>query len=210
MKRLLILALIMSFGTGVYAQSAGDIYTGGALQFSTSSQKQKTDDSETDLSSSFSYTVLPNAGYFLKENIAIGVGIGITGSSNTNPTVDPERTSKSTRFVFSPHARYYLSLSDNLSAIAQGSLTAQFGNSKVEQGNTTSTTSKDRTYGISVNPGLAYQVSDRFAFEIFTGGLSYRSDIGIDPDDSDNRNISNQFSFGPNLNNLTVSIRYFL
>lgn len=81
-----LVAVMAMFVAGANAQSKGDMHVGGNLGLR--------------VSSGTTFTINPEFGYFVAENIKVGVELGYTTGSN--------------RFTVMPNGAYYLRIVDNL------------------------------------------------------------------------------------------------
>ena len=163
MKKLILSAVaVFAFGF-VNAQEGGfgqgDIFVTGGVGFGSS----KTGDAK---SSSFNFS--PKAGYFVNENIAVGLGLNI-GST----TVDNGAEVKTNSFEGEVFGRYYFTPASQFSLFGQ--LGAQFGSNKMEvEGVPGDSTSK--TFGVNAGVGVSYFLNSNWALEAGWAGLGYHSD----------------------------------
>jgi len=174
-KCLLILAMTAFMAVNVSAQS---LFVGGSLGFNTTSNETTTDGTTTEGPSTFSYTIMPKAGLFLSDELAVGGAIGLSGSK-TNNNGDPEVITTSTMFVINPFVRYYAINSGDFSIFAEGGLNMGFGSSTTESDGTSVDGPKDREFSIYVAPAISYAVSDNFRLEASIGSVYFRSDKQI-------------------------------
>ncbi|MCD7973665.1 MAG: porin family protein [Candidatus Azobacteroides sp.] len=173
MKKLFTLALVALFAMGVSAQQ-GSMYLGtSGISFWNGD-----DDLQSKFLTGFSYTdvddlgkvtsfgLAPEFGYFIADNMAIGISVGFTYSS-----IDPEGVDSysCTSFGVAPYFRYYLVQSGNFGFYLQGGL--QFSTSKYDYDDAEST----NYFNVGILPGISYSFSDRFCATASFGWLGYEN-----------------------------------
>lgn len=113
-----------------------------------------------------SFSILPNVGVFVSDNIAVGLGFGYAGSVNDNGT----DKAKLGAFSAAPFARLYKGDGD-FKFFGQLSVPMAWGNSKL---NDTKIANTER-YGVEVSPGFAYFPTDKIGIEFSVRGLYYQN-----------------------------------
>src|SRR5690606_17220279 len=155
MKKLLLsLAAVFVFGL-VNAQETesngfakGDVFLSGSVGFSSES----TGDVKTN-----GFNITPSAGYFVSENIAVGLSLGYTSTKDEAPNREDIKYSE---FGIGAFGRYYFTPANKFSLFGQLGVGSQ--NGKYEQG---STEVKADGFNVAVAPGINYFVSEHFARE---------------------------------------------
>lgn len=214
MKKLLTLAALCASVWTVNAQTEkGKLLIGGNIGYSNSKSSSRNAQIEQligeDSVKTISYSVAVNAGYFIRDNFAIGMGIGYSHiKSNLNGTVyyndlqipSPlfySGESKSDLFFLNPFARYYVGLADNFKFFGQVSVPISSGTQKqsgaANPGNYQEY--KTTSYGVSIQPGLAFFPSKRISLELSSNGLDY-AHRQLKNKRTDEKTTSNSFSFG--------------
>lgn len=112
-----------------------------------------------------SYSILPNIGYFVKDNFALGLGLGYAGISQENAA---DRKSIAGGFIVSPYARYYKG-DGPVKFFGQLSVPMAWANSKID-GNKVGTS---ENYGATVSPGIAFFPTEKIGVELSVRGLYY-------------------------------------
>src|SRR5690606_19194954 len=105
MKKLL-LSIALLGGVVLTSQGQtdkGDVILGGNVSFNTIKPDASGANSSYDLS------IVPNVGYFVDDNIAIGTGIGY----QTSRLDEASELGKTEAFVIAPFGRYYAPISNN-------------------------------------------------------------------------------------------------
>ena len=196
MKKLLFMAAVAVFGfTTINAQektttggfSNGDLYVSGTVGFGSEKEGDVKDNT---------FNFSPKVGYFVTENIAVGVALGLTTTKNETPNVEDFKTNMLEIGVF---GRYYITPAKQFSIF--GELGANFENSKMEQG---SNELKNDGFNFGIAPGISYFVSDCLSLEASFGVLNYSTN----EDDIDGAESTDSFNFGLNLSDINFGITY--
>jgi outer membrane protein len=231
MKKLSIISVIL-FNLAVVQQSTAQIVK-GSIPFAASLNLIRSNyDNKSFMSSATHtvsyYSVSPSVGYFIVDNLAIGLGFSYnySRSYSENINLDPSpyvTSSKSTEIrqslQIAPCIHYYIHLSDKAYFSINGSagytLPISYHN-KTENtsgGITTSIENNDvKFYSIngSVAPGVLFFLNDRFAIQGSIGSLYYSYNHSQD-DKVSYDNYSNDSGAGLNLNLSSISLgaQYF-
>ena len=178
MKKLFSLIAVAFVAMSVNAQ----VYVGGSLGIDAwSSQKNAGDRSET------TFTILPEVGYNLNDEWAVGTVIGYVSDKWNHINGISESA-----FTFNPYARYTYLKAGKVSLFVDGGVDF-----------TTASKADWNELAIGLKPGLAVSLSDNISFVSHLGFIGY--DV-LNPDGDDN----NTSKFGLDLsgNNLTFGL-YF-
>ena len=178
MKKLFSLIAVAFVAMSVNAQ----VYVGGSLGIDAwSSQKNAGDRSET------TFSILPEVGYNLNDEWAVGTVIGYVSDKWTGVNGISESA-----FTFNPYARYTYLKAGKVSLFVDGGVDF-----------TTASKADWNELAIGLKPGLAVSLSDNISFVSHLGFIGY--DV-YNPDGDDN----NTSKFGLDLsgNNLTFGL-YF-
>lgn len=185
----LVAALLLGAGAAQAQLSAGHIMLTGSAGYSSSRESGSLDNDPKRTSGRIS----PQVGYFIADNLAIGLGINYEGTKTVSVDEDNDpgdgtllsratSTDKSTTMTFGPFVRYYKPVGER--AAFFGQLGVGFGTRKDEDeykyedklDNTTTTTSDDAKYShlnVGLMPGFTFFPTDNFGLEIMMGGLSW-------------------------------------
>jgi outer membrane protein W len=169
---------------------SGDVFASGTLSYST----QKTGDTKTN-----QFAVSPSFGYFVNDNIAVGVMIGYT-SRDYKPT-DEKYTTLTTglfgRYYFNPANKFTIYGQLQAGYVSSKSKT-NFGDGTVEF--------KDNGFAASVGPGFNYWLSNHLALESNFGIIGYSS---TKPDDNGgNPQSTDTFTIGLDFANINFGVVY--
>ena len=148
MKKFLLMAAMAVMSLGASAQ---DWYTGGQLTFG------RTTEQPSGVKST-QVTVLPEIGYNLTDNFAVGsvLGVSYRKSGGEEKTV----------FKVNPYARYSYFKNDRVSLCVDGGVDFGIGRAKGR------TAGED---GIGLRPGISYNISQKLSLVAHVGFLGYQS-----------------------------------
>ncbi len=196
MKKVIILSLvasisISSFSQEKFAAKKGDRLIGvslGSLSYTNSDSKTTYSNTPTVYKSegnSFSISVNPNIGFFVKDNLAVGGGLSLSfynsksKSSNTSSTTTSENTSTQPSFYLSPFARRYFGGSEKGMPFVQINL--QYGiyggksKSSTSTGSSSETTTKPKgDWNAGASFGYEHNIAKHLGL-YFSVGVNYGS-----------------------------------
>jgi len=162
MKKIqLTIAAILVFTLAGYSQfRKGSVLVGGNGSFNLGFMGDKTKNGSTTHKnySETTFTINPQVGYFVVDNLAVGAGL--TLSSYATKDTDTSVKTTSTDFLFSPFARYYYHK-------FYGQLEFDAGSNKYTYRTATNneSTSKSTVTGWSLAAGYALLLNDHVAIE---------------------------------------------
>ena len=169
----------------VAASAQNKFYVGGSLGYSSSAYDGGTQKSVL--------TFLPEFGYILNDNMAVGVELGYT--SNNHKASDRV----SGEFQFAPYFRYtFLSLG-NVSLFGDAGFSYKRESEKVGSSDNKAITN---AFGVAVQPGLAYSLNEKFSLVAKFGNLLGFSSAKADAEGAKATtnfnllNLSNNLTFG--------------
>lgn len=179
MKKILTLAMLSAFALAANAQTEkGKTIAGGSIGYSNSKSNNDATESKQN-----SLTLLPSIGYFVKNNLALGLGIGYSriteqNSEKTQYLLNQKNTTD--YFMISPFIRHYVNISDRFKFFSQFSVPMKWGNLESATGTTSpavsvapASNSKTTSIGVSIEPGFAYFPTKRIGIQLSLDGLSY-------------------------------------
>lgn len=125
------------------------------------------------------------------------VGAVLSYSSTTDKTgiTDLDRTS----FTIKPYIRYSLLQEGKVNFFIDGTVFYTTSNNQYADGGGKAEDNKVNRYGIGVEPGIAYRISDSFSLVSHIGALSYTSskpDKGGKATTTLGLSVANSISFG--------------
>lgn len=190
-KIILTVATIFAFGV-VSAQegegfSKGDVFLSGS--FNVGSKKFSEDGNFKENS----FSLAPKAGYFVSENIALGLGLGFS-TSKIEENEGDEAVKVNTTSVMA-FGRYYTTPASKFSV---------FGQLAFEYASADFDVFKVNGIGVELAPGVSYFLNKSFAIEASWGALSYTSAKA----DVTGAEASTGFEFGLDLDNINFGLLY--
>ena len=226
MKKVNILTLVFIFAAAAssFAQtSAGTLFVGGGLGFSSSSSKitAKSGGTTVDVDGpkGSEFSILPGVGYFVADKLAIGLDLSFaTGSLKETEANGDYEKSTSTTIGFTPYARKYFMVADNFGFTGTLGVGVAFGSSKeeVRAGSTTVTNDgpKVTALEIGVTPGLVFFPTNKVGLEANFGFVGFSSRTSkADLGGGDELKVTSS-TFGLNANSIrptfSLGFRYYL
>lgn len=172
----------------------GNVFISGAVGFS----NESTGDVKAN-----TFTFSPKAGYFVTENIAVGIALGLESSKDEEPGTED----KTNTFSVGAFGRYYFTPASKFSVFGQ--LGFNVNNTKVEHteeiaGVSVSTEAKSNGFDLGLAPGVSYFVSNNFAIEATFGKLGYETT----KPDADGAESTDTFDFNVNMKAITFGLIY--
>ncbi len=180
--------ILMTIAAAFVAVSmSAQVYLGGSFAFQAwNSQKLVGDKSET------VFKILPEIGYNLNDEWAVGTVIGYESNKFSGIDIDGVNFGSESAFAFCPYARYTFAKLGKVNLFVDGGV------------DFISASDADWTsLGIGFKPGLAVNLTDKLSFVSHIGFIGYEE---LNPDGDEN-NIS---EFGIDLSgaNLTFGLYY--
>jgi outer membrane protein len=196
MKKLFIAAIaVFTFGTinaqeDVAGFSKGNVFVTGSVGFSSTSY---------DGDSQSNFNIMPQLGYFVSENIAIGGRLGFMSSS---VKVEGSDSVSLSGWNVGAFGRYYFTPAN------QFSLFGEFGvDYASQQTGQLTADNKDiniNAFGAGLGLGLNYFVSKNFSIEATAGVLGF----GSAKTDVDGAKATNVFQFGGDWSAVSFGVNY--
>ncbi len=185
MKKIAFIVTILSlFSLKTTAQiTAGRIYLGGGLGFSSGSGKTtvKTSNSTTEIKDPIrtTFEIAPGAGYILSDKFGVGLNFGFNSSTSKEDSTNYSDKSTSSSFFVNPYFRYYMMLEDNFGFTGTLNIRLGSGRSKSETtiANITTTVEgpKLSSMSIGITPGIIYFPTNKIGLEANIGFLGFAS-----------------------------------
>jgi hypothetical protein len=165
MKKVILLFVFALANIMAYAQT-GSWYLGGVAGVSSNASENASGNTTTSTDWAFG----PEVGTFLKDDIQLGVFLGLSGGKTKDDAGDISKYS-----IFSPtlYGRKFFKITDNFSTFAGLYLNIGSGSSTNYTG--TPTTTDLSGFGIRLGVGVAYALSPRFTAVGQYGLLGYQS-----------------------------------
>lgn len=198
-KVILSVAAVFAFGfanaqeTVSEGFSKGDVFINGAIGFGST----KTGDFKTN-----DFVVAPKAGYFVTDNIAVGVALGYESSK-----LDFGTDLTNSTFSVGAFGRYYFTPASKFSIFGELGLNYNSYDNEYAvdlDGMLVPADSKGDGFGVAIAPGVSYFVAKNFALVASFGILSYNSS----KPDFDGAEKTNTFNFGLDTRDIRLGLVY--
>ena len=163
MKKITLFVISICATFGAYSQyNQGRMLVGGSLSFSTVTDKTKDSGTTTTLGKSTDFSLAPQFGYFVIDNLAVGAGLDI-GLGKWKDEFDSDDNWNYSSIELIPFVRYYL----KQNIFFQGMIGV--GSQKNKYGSANTTEYKDAIFSWSLAAGYAYFLTDNVAVEPIIG-----------------------------------------
>ncbi|GIL23550.1 MAG: hypothetical protein BroJett042_20630 [Bacteroidota bacterium] len=200
MKKIMYAILAMMFiAPAAWAQTTqGSKSIGGGFEYY--SNKQENIYGNYDYESS-SFEIMPQVGYFIIDNLEVGVLLNYTSGKSGYTQLDPTKNSS---FSVGPFARYYKFTSNERFAFT-GTFSVSFGSGKTTY--PSSSESKTGNMGVFISPGFTYFLSEKWGLDFQLQGIGFTSyDPNKDVDDDNSKTIT----FGVSSFTPSIGFRFFI
>lgn len=189
MKKLFLMAAMMVATLAANAQ----VYVGGSLGFESIKGNK-------DAKASTTFSIKPEAGYWLSDNFAVGIQLGYSSTNDTNVEgilkdgekpngYKPEKGSGS-KFTIAPYARYVFAKAGAASFFADGGIIFDSYGSDM----------KGSTFGVGIRPGVSFAVSEKVNVLAKLGYIGYSKD---------NDDLGGGEKIGLNIDNTNLELGVF-
>ena len=182
MKKIFAVALVAMMTMTVNAQ----VYVGGGVGLQSSSY---------DGNSETFFKLVPEIGYNLDENWAVGIAVGYGEHKTTLKSGNLKTTAKVKAFEIAPYARYTFAKFDKVNLFVDGT---------VDYLHTDNAGDKNNTFSIGLKPGVAVNLNDKLSFVAHAGFLGYQNS----KDDYEGAKAANTFGFDLDGSNLSFGVYY--
>lgn len=180
----------------------------------------------TNVNTNKGFSGLVNGGYFIKDNLVVGLVVGYGNQfseySNTTPGMNStsnSNSSSSTTFSVGLYGRIYKMMKDNKIGFF-GNMDVLYSSGKsnteyVYSNNlyvNTQTSKGDITgYSLSLSPGVVYFITDRIGLEASYGNLSFRNQTTESTynDGRTGTDIVNGINFNFSVSSLNVGVNFY-
>ncbi|WP_288437905.1 outer membrane beta-barrel protein [uncultured Chryseobacterium sp.] len=216
MKKIVFMGAVALFGWSHAQIAKGTSYLSGQVGYYHNEKNEFETKRKEDV-----IRILPTAGYFVNNNLAVGLGIGyksavtkynVRGFGFIN-TIEIKNTDNA--FVVAPFVRKYWTLSDKLYIFGQLQVPLELGKEKMDFNSEGDggdpilsapfTQKNNYTHiGVNVKPGLDYFVSKNWSIEATIGEFGYNSYKR----DVEGAKRNNSYKFDLNLAAVTFGVKY--
>lgn len=166
------LLCLISFSSVAKAQ----LYAGGSLGYQSSGVSTASGSTTVNGKSTTAITLSPEVGYYLNQNLAVGISLSFLSNSVTTPIGTTSSTiDLSNTYMFTPYARYHVLRSGSFSFFGEGSIGIGGQVSQTTKGNTIDKGPSVGTFALAVSPGISYDLSEKFCLIAKLGNIGYQS-----------------------------------
>ena len=207
-----------------YSQTEkGKMFIGG--QFSLGGNTNSGLDSlTTNNTNVVTFSISPNFGYFIKDNLAIGaiLNFGTSGetqnyqNSQNTPSYKTTYNYNYTSYGIGLFARQYYNITGNFRFYLNGGINYSYQTTKTTYTNPTyayyptSEENHSNNFSINITPGLAYFVTPKIAIQTTFGNLFYNYSISKIPNVSyDNHSYSGNYGLNLNSSSFALGLNYY-
>ena len=187
--------------------ASAQYFVGGGLNFNATGGKTEFDGTSEDKPSTTSFSFHPKGGIFHSENLMFGAELNFSIEKNKTPG-DPETIERTTGFGISPFARFYAFQMGKFTLFGQGQLNLSTSSTEEESGGTTTEGPTNNRIGLSVFPGIAYNINEKIELEAKINGVDFGINRNVSKEDvagNEVKNINTNFGFGANLDNIATT-----
>jgi hypothetical protein len=166
MKKTLLVLSMVALSSVAMAQK-GSWYAGGQVGFGSSTDKDAND--KKDVTSTWNFN--PEVGTFLKDDIQLGLVLGLGGSKSK---FDGDETGSTTRFSPTVYGRKFFKVTDQFSTFA-GLYLSLISEKNIDKTTGYEVEMKSNGFGAKVGVGCTYALSPRFTAVGHLGLLNFQS-----------------------------------
>lgn len=174
--------------SSIAVAQTGSWYAGGVVGFASTTDKDASDKKTVNSSWAFG----PEVGTFLKDDIQVGIALGLGGSKEK---FDGEEESSSSSISPTIYGRKFFKITDNFSTFG-GLYLSYLGGKTTEDQAGSEVESKQSGFGVRVGIGIAYAISPKFTLVGQYGLLGWQT-VSYKVKDNDAGSQSS-FDFGVN------------
>ncbi|MEY4926133.1 MAG: hypothetical protein RI894_569 [Bacteroidota bacterium] len=178
MKKQLILAALLLWGASSFAQiAAGTKYIGGMLRFNSNNNTSQIGSTTVKTPSTSSFSGSPELGYFVIDNLAVGISLDLSSGATTFYKADGSEDSKhlDSGVGVTLYSRKFFNVSENVSLFGGLNLGYHGNASKQNDGTTTTDYSSASTFGASIDAGVAFNITPKITVVGKWAGLGFNS-----------------------------------
>ena len=214
MKKLILLSLAIMLSVISYAQLKGEKYVSGTAAFSAGTTKVIVSDgmnsTESTTPSNTTFQVGGEFGYFIADNVRLGVALSIPVTSTPTSEDENGRWLRTTTFGLSlnPNIAYYMKITDRIFYTPEIGLTYEFGlyNQKLSSADRY----RDGYSGWSIYLSYAsfeFRATEKLAVGLNVGAMQYIPLLMIKDRETDSYIATSDFKF--NLNSAAISVKMY-
>ncbi len=206
MKKLILLQVALLLGVACYAQlPTGLKQIGGSVSFSQSSSKLNTGEL---VGETRELSVLPRFGYFVNEELSVGITTGIANryqSQPNNGNLDDLSEIESTSYIVGAYLRWHEPISDRFYFFLQPETVVSFGKSSFSE---VTNEPSSNGFAVGLRPGFLFMPNEHWGIESNFGYFGYSQNNSKADQDAD-PNVSKSFGFDLGGTTLQVGVQFY-
>jgi len=208
---LLLLFSFLVISTCSAQITRGTVFVGGSGSYSRQAYESNPDPNFSYELSTSSFNFNPKVGYFIADNITVGLGVNYSRSKSEakGTGINEPTDNKYHAFGMAPFGRYYKMLGERAGFFGQ--LTVSFDSGKEKSGDFT--TRKNSSVGAGIAPGFVFFATPRIGIETTVGSLGYyfyKNKYYDSGQNNPTESTSNQFIAGVEASNIFLGINFYL
>jgi hypothetical protein len=228
MKNVLFVLLLVFAGLIGYSQTEkGTMFIGGGINFSGNSDVNLDTVTRYDICS-YGVNIHPDFGYFVKDNLAIGVMLNLGYSSSKNsydrkyPNTSNQTDNRTSYMVGAGFfGNYYIKISEHFDFLINGEVSFAYNTSVLKRSTSDTsnqynalypekTDNRGYTAGVSFSPGVVWFINPKLGIQASFGRLYYNYSYSKDHNvDFDNYDKSSNYGVSLNLSTLYFGFAYY-
>lgn len=204
MKKIAYLVLLLFLSSSL---AKSQVFVGGSFGLSTTGGSTEAAGTATDKDRMTSFSFRPKAGIVASEDILAGAEVYI-GISRVTAAGDIEDVDITTSLGFQPFGRYYAFRLNKFSLFGQAEIGLGFSKSKNIYDGETTDGPKASTFGFSVFPGIAYDLTEKFQLEAYINGFNFGVSYRVEKEEIGGEEYidkTTNFGFGASMDNIVTS-----
>jgi len=197
-KTLFSAVCCLGLAASAQAQVGTGLFAGGSLGFGMGSSSFEAGGTTVDGPKTSSFSIMPRVGYFLTDNIGVGLVFGYGSNSSKTTVATVETKSVDNMLNVGLFGRYAMPLGDEGNFNLIGDLNVGFSSTSGETtaGGTSAKDDPSSTIGVGIAPGILFFPTSKIGLEAGLGNLvSFNSTTVTDADNSDTKTKSTSLSF---------------
>jgi len=154
-----------------------------------------------------SFSIIPEIGYAVEENLILGLGLGYSyrRSEDNDSNIDFSNDT----FIIAPFIKRFFPINDNLLFTLKGEFRYTKANADNFSNGNNITTQGSNTYFVGIRPGISFFISEKVALEANFGSLGYERTTSETNNNPSTFTINN-FGFDFNSANLLFGFTYYM
>ncbi|WP_374360198.1 porin family protein [Cloacibacterium sp.] len=210
MKKVLIFGAlaIASLFSAQEINLKGRAFISGSIGYS-SDDNQNNSEYENSIKT---FNIMPASGYFITDDVAIGLGMGYKYSKTNSTTITYYLGSQPiimnyeynlNSFFINPFVRKYWHLGDKLFLFGQFDVNYSTGTSKTSFTGNEPIKVNVNSLAFNVRPGIDYFINKNWSLEATIGNFGYSNER------SDGKKTNEKLNLGVSLSNVNIGVKYF-